>query len=321
MNSHHRLTWRRCAPLALMAAGLLACPEPIPAPPDAGVAADTGGAQADVQLQQDAAPVDAGAAEAGASDASAGLADAGAPLDAGAAPDAATPSPDAGVEPPGCGQYVRFTLHGTVTAVEALDPTSVRIWQTRLVDRPVSVAVTYDATVADSRQQGDFGQYRQPGETTNMTIVMAAIQDNYTRPMSFFVEPFNDFQTQGDRLKLVSNYQLMGGVIAQAVVDFHDESETALDSVALPGAVPSLADYPQGATLRITRSSIGGLDPEAAQREACMRLQEGEPCRYANELGQCRDSRRGLICVSINAWPDRATISARIDRVEDQCLE
>ena len=74
-----------------------------------------------------------------------------------------------------------------------------------------------------------------------MTIIMAAIQDNYTRPMSFFVEPFNDFQTQGDRLKLVSNYQLMGGVIAQAVVDFHDESETALDSVALPGAVPSLS--------------------------------------------------------------------------------
>ena len=137
-------------------------------------------------------------------------------------------------EPPGCGQFVRSALHGTVTSVEAIDIDSVELWRRRLVNEPVRVVITYDATVADSRQQGDYGQYRQPSETTNMAITLESIRETYSQPEVLFVEPFNNFQSQGDRLKFVGNYQLQLGTIGQAVVDFHDASETALDSIALP---------------------------------------------------------------------------------------
>ena len=289
----------RALALGLILWGLSACPEPIPAPPDAGV-----GAAPDASTQRPDAqePLDASTT-----------------LDASAPLDAAQAAPDAGAEPPGCGQFVRFTLHGTVTSVEAIDIDSVELWRRRLVNEPVRVVITYDATVADSRQQGDYGQYRQPSETTNMAITLESIRETYSQPETFFVEPFNNFQTQGDRLKFVGNYQLQLGIIAQAVVDFHDASATALDSVALPDTVPALADYPQGATLTITRSTLG--DPESEQERllACQRLREGAVCRYGGEVGQCRLARRGLICTSLNAWPDRATVRARIDRVEDQC--
>ena len=52
---------------------------------------------------------------------------------------------------------------------------------------------------------------------------------------------------------------------------------------------------------------------------ACQRLREGEVCRYGGEVGQCRQARRGLICTSLDRVADRATVRARIDRVEDQC--
>ena len=107
-------------------------------------------------------------------------------------------------------------------------------------------------------------------------------------------------------------------LLQQLAVDFHDASATALDSVALPDTVPALADYPQGATLTITRSTLGDPESEQERLMACQRLREGEMCRYGGEVGQCRLARRGLICTSLNAWPDSAIISARIDRVEDQ---
>ena len=314
----------RALALGLILWGLSACPEPIPAPPDAGVspAPDASTQRPDAQEPLDASTTqDADRSpDTGAPGQDAGLiADAGRALDASAPLDAAQAAPDAGAEPPGCGQFVRFTLHGTVTSVEAIDIDSVELWRRRLVNEPVRVVITYDATVADSRQQGDYGQYRQPSETTNMAITLESIRETYSQPETFFVEPFNNFQTQGDRLKFVGNYQLQLGIIAQAVVDFHDASATALDSVALPDTVPALADYPQGATLTITRSTLG--DPEAEQERllACQRLREGAVCRYGGEVGQCRLARRGLICTSLNAWPDRATVRARIDRVEDQC--
>ena len=319
MNPHHRLLWRRCAHLALMATGLLACPEPIPAPPDTGSAAlpDSGAVSADVNTSTDAqTPTDASVV-----DAHLPSVDAGSVLDAAEVLDAIVPLADTGAPSSQCGRYIRFALHGTITSLESPVQNSLETWRRRLLNQPIRVTITYDSTVADIRQQGDFGQYPQPVGSTTMEILLESIRETYSQPTSFFVEPFNDFQSQGDRLKFVGNYQLEAGTTAQAVVDFNDQSARALTSIALPDTVPVLADYPQGASLSITRSTLSDPESEFERREACAQLPEGEICRYRNEIGQCRDSRRGLICVSVNAWPDRATISARMDRVEDQCSQ
>ena len=186
-------------------------------------------------------------------------------------------------EPPGYGQFVRFTLHGTVTWSRRSTSTASRLWR-RLVNKPVRVVITYDATVADSRQQGDYGQYRQPSETTNMAITLESIRETYSQPEVLFVEPFNNFQSQGDRLKFVGNYQLQLGTIGQAVVDFHDASAAALDSIALPDTVGAHR-LPSGRHADHPRSTLG--DPGRAGAPLGVPAAPRGRGAAGGEVGQC----------------------------------